>query len=69
MRVAVIAHAGKSVGGGLVELRRVLERNGIADPLWYEVPKSRYAPKRVKRALDEGAELIVAWGGDGTVQR
>ena len=69
MRVAVVAHAGKSVGGGLVELRRVLERHGIADPLWYEVPKSRKAPERVKRALDEGAELVIAWGGDGTVQR
>jgi YegS/Rv2252/BmrU family lipid kinase len=69
MRVAVVAHAGKTTGGGLVELRRVLEREGIADPLWYEVPKSRKAPKRVKRALDEGAELVVAWGGDGTVQR
>ena len=68
-RVAVVAHAGKSVGGGLVELRRVLEAAGIADPLWYEVPKSRKAPKRVQKALDEGAELILAWGGDGTVQR
>ena len=68
-RVAVVAHAGKSVGGGLVELRRVLEAAGVADPLWYEVPKSRKAPKRVKKALDEGAELILAWGGDGTVQR
>ena len=68
-RVAVVAHAGKSVGGGLVELRRVLEQAGIDDPLWYEVPKSRKAPKRVKRALDGGAELVVAWGGDGTVQR
>ena len=68
-RVAVIAHAGKSTGGGLVELRRVLEQAGVADPLWYEVPKSRKAPKQVKRALDEGAELVFAWGGDGTVQR
>jgi hypothetical protein len=68
-RVAVVAHAGKSVGGGLVELRRVLEQQGVDDPLWYEVPKSRKAPKRVKRALAEGAELVFAWGGDGTVQR
>ena len=68
-RVAVVAHAGKSVGGGLVELRRVLEDAGIGDPLWYEVPKSRKAPKQVKRALEDGAELVFAWGGDGTVQR
>ncbi len=44
--VAVVAHAGKTLGGGLLELRRELERQGVADPLWYEVPKSRKAPKQ-----------------------
>ena len=67
--VAVVAHTGKTIGGGLVELRRLLEAEGVTDPLWYEVPKSRKAPKRVKRALDEGAELVFVWGGDGMVQR
>ena len=69
MNVAVVAHAGKTLGGGLPELRRVLEAAGIADPFWCEVPKSRKAPAQVRRALDDGAELIVAWGGDGMVQR
>ena len=69
MKVAVIAHAGKSFGGGLPELRRVLEAQGIEDPFWVEVPKSKKAPAQVKRALDEGAELVFAWGGDGMVQR
>jgi diacylglycerol kinase (ATP) len=69
VKVAVIAHAGKTLGGGLPELRRVLEAAGIADPFWCEVPKSRKAPAQVRRALDEGAELIVSWGGDGMVQR
>jgi diacylglycerol kinase (ATP) len=50
-------------------LRRELERQGVEDPLWIEVPKSRFAPKQVKRALNEGAELLFVWGGDGTVQR
>ena len=68
-RVAVVAHAGKSIGGGLEELRTVLERAGVADPIWSEVPKSRYAPKRVKKALEEGAETVFVWGGDGMVQR
>jgi diacylglycerol kinase (ATP) len=67
--VAVIAHAGKTFGGGLAELRKELERHGIDRPLWFEVPKSKKAPKRVRQALEEGAELIFAWGGDGTVQR
>jgi YegS/Rv2252/BmrU family lipid kinase len=68
-KVAVIAHAGKSFDGGLPELRRELERQGVVDPLWIEVPKSRFAPKQVKRALDEGVDLLFAWGGDGTVQQ
>lgn len=67
--VAVVAHAGKTFGGGLLELRRELERQGAPEPLWYEVPKSRKAPAQVKRALDEGAELLFVWGGDGMVQR
>jgi diacylglycerol kinase (ATP) len=69
MNVAVVAHAKKSLGGGLPELRRVLEAGGIVDPFWAEVPKSKKAPARVRRALDSGADLIFAWGGDGMVQR
>lgn len=67
--VAVVAHAGKSLGGGLSELRRVLEAEGVGDPFWCEVPKSRYAPDQVRRAIEQGAELVFAWGGDGMVQR
>ena len=69
VKVAVIAHSGKTLGGGLPELRRVLETAGVEDPFWAEVPKSRKAPAQVRRALDKGAELIIAWGGDGMVQR
>jgi YegS/Rv2252/BmrU family lipid kinase len=67
--IAVVAHAGKSFGGGLGQLREVLAREGFADPLWYEVKKSRKAPKYARRALARGAEVIFVWGGDGTVQR
>jgi diacylglycerol kinase (ATP) len=69
MKVAVIAHSGKMLDGGLPELRRVLDARGITDPLWHEVPKSRKAPARVRRVLEEGADLVFAWGGDGMVQR
>jgi diacylglycerol kinase (ATP) len=68
-RVAVVAHAAKTFGGGLAELRRVLDREGVTDPMWVEVPKSRFAPKQVRRVLEEGAELLFVWGGDGMVQR
>jgi diacylglycerol kinase (ATP) len=69
MKVAVVAHRKKSLGGGLSELRETLARYGVSDPLWFEVPKSKKAPKAVKQALKQGAELIFVWGGDGTVQR
>jgi YegS/Rv2252/BmrU family lipid kinase len=68
-KIAVIAHAGKSFGGGLPELRRELKRQAVDDPLWVEVPKSRLASEQVERALDEGADLLFVWGGDGMVQR
>jgi diacylglycerol kinase (ATP) len=68
-KVAVLAHARKSFGGGLPELREVLAREGVTDPLWYEVNKSRRAPKRARLAAAEGADLIFVWGGDGMVQR
>jgi diacylglycerol kinase (ATP) len=69
MKLAVVAHAGKTFGGGLSELRRTLEEAGVSAPLWIEVPKSKRAPGAVRRALEDGAELILAWGGDGMVQR
>jgi diacylglycerol kinase (ATP) len=67
--VGVIAHSAKTLGGGLAELRKTLSTYGIDDPLWREVPKSRFIPKQVEKLLKDGAELIFVWGGDGTVQR
>lgn len=67
--VAVVAHAKKTLGGGLGELRRVLEDAGVTDPIWHEVPKSKRAPARARKAVDAGADLVFVWGGDGTVQR
>ena len=67
--IAVIAHAAKELGGGLPELRKTLATYGISDPLWQEVPKSKYVPDGVKELLDAGVDLLFVWGGDGTVQR
>jgi len=69
VKIAVVAHGEKTLGGGLPELRRVLADRGHPDPLWYEVPKAKKAPEQARRALDEGADLVFAWGGDGTVRR
>jgi len=69
-RVGVIVHAGKVFGGGLEELRAALADSGHADPPWYEVPKSKNAPAKVKQLVeDEGIDRLLVWGGDGTVRR
>ena len=68
-QVAVVAHARKTLGGGLTELRAGLARAGVIDPIWHEVTKSKQATKRARRAVEEGADVVLVWGGDGTVQR
>ena len=67
--VGVLAHSAKTLGGGLEELRTTLATHGVNDPMWCEVPKSRFVPEQVEKLLKGGAELIFVWGGDGTVQR
>ena len=42
--VAVVARAGKNMAAGCQNSGEVLAREGISDPLWFEVPKSRKAP-------------------------
>jgi diacylglycerol kinase (ATP) len=69
MKVAVIAHEGKTLGGGLGELRRLLAEEGVDKPIWYQVPKSRKAPKKAAKVRKAGADLVFVWGGDGMVQR
>jgi YegS/Rv2252/BmrU family lipid kinase len=69
IRVGVVAHAGKTFGGGLQELRKVLARAGHGRPLWYEVSKSSKAAKAARRIAKKGASLVFVWGGDGMVQR
>jgi diacylglycerol kinase (ATP) len=66
--VAVVAHRRKQTGG-LPELRRLLAERGFDAPLWYEMKSSRKAGGLTRRAIERGADLIFAWGGDGTVQR
>ena len=68
-RVAVIAHQGKTLGGGLDELRRLVAAERVDEVIWYEVAKSSKAPAKVRKALKNGADLLFVWGGDGMVQR
>ncbi|MEO3872775.1 diacylglycerol kinase family protein [Nonomuraea sp. B12E4] len=67
--VAVVAHRKKTLGAGLDRLRALITEQDVGDLLWYEVSKSRKAPKKLRKALDQGPDLVFVWGGDGTVQR
>ena len=60
--VAVVAHSRKSFGGGLPELRQVLAREGVTDPLWYEVKKSRRAPEYARQAAALGLVIFGVYG-------
>ncbi|WP_308442084.1 diacylglycerol/lipid kinase family protein [Planosporangium flavigriseum] len=66
--VAVVAHRKKTLGGGLDELRKLVTDEGVEDLVWYEVKKSKKAPKKARKALKAGAEMVFVWGGDGMVQ-
>lgn len=69
MKVAVVAHNGKTFGGGLAALRTALVAAGVKHLDWRDVTKSRKARKQAKQAVAAGADVLFVWGGDGTVQR
>jgi diacylglycerol kinase (ATP) len=69
-QIGVVVHSDKTLGGGLEELRSALADIGHADPPWYEVPKSKKAPKAIRAMVDDdGVDRVLVWGGDGTVRR
>ena len=64
-----MAHVKKKLGGGLPELRTELGRRGQTEVGWHEVMKSKRVPDAVHAALATDPDLLLLWGGDGTVQR
>ena len=69
-KIGVIVHQGKQLGGGLEELRTALADLGHADPPWYEVPKSKKVPNKIRKLVEKhGVDRVLVWGGDGTVRR
>src|SRR6185295_10573279 len=46
-----------------------LEDNEDLELMWFEVSKSAKAGKRAEEAVKEGVDLVLVWGGDGSVQR
>jgi len=67
-RIAVVANTKKLSKKDGGELRHELETRGLADVTWISVDKASAATKGIKRAVKDGADLIIVSGGDGTVR-
>lgn len=68
-RVAVVVNPSKVADPA--ELRTQIEEccrsAGLAEPLWFETTEADPGFGQAKQALEQGAELVLACGGDGTV--
>ena len=69
-RVAVILNPAKvgDVDDFKAKVLAVAARDGWKQPLWYETTVADPGPGQAQAALEEGVDLIVAAGGDGTVR-
>lgn len=68
-QLAVVVNPSKHGAGGLqVQVRAYCEARGLADPLWYETTVDDPGQGPARRALDDGADIVIAAGGDGTVR-
>ena len=69
-RVAVILNPAKigDVDDFKARVLAVAAREGWRQPVWYETTLEDPGPGQAQAALEEGVDLIVAAGGDGTVR-
>jgi diacylglycerol kinase (ATP) len=66
-QIAIVAHTEKL----LPEVRRELEDAlflAEVDAAWTDVPKAKKAGKAAAAAVEAGADVVIACGGDGTVR-
>jgi YegS/Rv2252/BmrU family lipid kinase len=68
-KIGVVAHREKMLGGGLGELRDLLDSAGFTAVEWHEVSRSKEAPEGLRTMIDGGVDRVLVWGGDGTVRR
>ncbi|MDQ0077494.1 diacylglycerol/lipid kinase family protein [Arthrobacter oryzae] len=66
---AVVVNPAKAVGADLRgALVRLCETQGWAEPLWLETTVEDPGEGQARAALDAGADVVIAAGGDGTVR-
>jgi len=66
-RIAVVAHARKLGATDRRALEDALFMAGL-EATWTDVPKAKKARKATAAAVEDGAEIVIACGGDGTVR-
>lgn len=67
--VAVVANPTKpDVAGLRIAVRRECAHQHLPEPLWFETTADDPGTRQAREALERGADLVVAAGGDGTVR-
>ena len=66
-QIAVIAHAAKLDPSARKGLEEAFFLAGI-EAAWTDVPKAKKARKAAAKAVEAGADVVIACGGDGTVR-
>jgi diacylglycerol kinase (ATP) len=68
-RAAVVINPAKSVGPALQgAIYRLCETQGWAEPLWLETTVEDPGAGQAREALEQGVDVVIAAGGDGTVR-
>lgn len=67
MTVAVVAHPGKVGPRGREDLVALMQRLGEPEPLWFQTTVDETGERQGREAIAAGAQVVLAWGGDGTV--
>src|SRR5918996_613503 len=69
-RVAIIANPAKleDLDAERRALDEVCARHGLDRPLWIETTEEDPGGGQTREALEQGADLVCAFGGDGTVR-
>ncbi len=69
MSVAVVVNPNKV--GNMVRARALVESTaaslGQPTPAWFETTAEDPGPGQARLAIEHGASIVIAWGGDGTV--
>lgn len=67
--VAIVANPAKQeVVDARPGLERVCKEHGLEPPLWFETTPDDPGSGQTREALEQGADLVCAFGGDGTVR-